>query len=268
MSKLIDLTGQTFGYWKVLQRGENTKNGQAMWLCKCTKCNETVKLVRGRHLRSGRSKACTSCRQKSMVKATTKDETGKIYGYLKVNRKATEEEKPRQDRTGVYWNCTCLNCGNENVIVFGDYLRNGDTKSCGCLISIHESQIKNILDKEKIRYIPQFSFDNLISPKNNKTKLKFDFAVVDENNTVLYLIEYDGIQHFEKGHFHDTFYRTHESDLVKNNYCFKNQIPLIRIPYTHKKITIEDLKTEITSFLLTEQNEDNYYSLPKTMFRD
>ena len=32
---------------------------------------------------------------------------GKTYGFLYVNRKATEEEKPRTDRAGVYWNCTC-----------------------------------------------------------------------------------------------------------------------------------------------------------------
>ena len=35
MSKLIDLTGQSFGYWTVKERAENTKEGRAQWLCIC-----------------------------------------------------------------------------------------------------------------------------------------------------------------------------------------------------------------------------------------
>ena len=37
MSKLIDLTNQTFNYWTVLKRAENTPDGKAQWLCRC-KC--------------------------------------------------------------------------------------------------------------------------------------------------------------------------------------------------------------------------------------
>lgn len=43
-----------------------------------------------------------------MRQTRIKDETGKIYGYLKVIRQATEAEKPRHDRDGIYWNCTCI----------------------------------------------------------------------------------------------------------------------------------------------------------------
>ena len=55
MSKLIDLTGQVFSRWTVLQY-DCTKNGEAYWLCKCT-CG-TVRSVNGYHLRSGRSTSC------------------------------------------------------------------------------------------------------------------------------------------------------------------------------------------------------------------
>ena len=81
---------------------------------------------------------------KKMRDSCKKDETGKIYGFLKVIREATQEERPRKDRTGLYWNCTCLKCGRKNIIVFGDYLRNGDTKSCGCINSINESKIAGL----------------------------------------------------------------------------------------------------------------------------
>ena len=74
MSRLIDLTGQDFGYWHVIERAENDKGGKAMWLCKCTKCNETVKAVSGGHLRGGRSKQCSNCSLKVMIEAGVKNE--------------------------------------------------------------------------------------------------------------------------------------------------------------------------------------------------
>ena len=45
MSKLIDLTGQNFGYWQVLERAENGKDGHARWKCLCTAC--------GKHMQDG-----------------------------------------------------------------------------------------------------------------------------------------------------------------------------------------------------------------------
>ena len=80
-----------------------------------------------------------------MRQASIKCEIGKIYGYLYVERMAKEEEKPHQNTKGIYWNCTCKKCGRKNVIVKGDYLRNGDTKSCGCIQSINESLINQML---------------------------------------------------------------------------------------------------------------------------
>lgn len=56
---------------------------------------------------------------------TYKDETGKRYGMLTVER-----EFGRTNR-GVAWLCKC-DCGQE-VAVYGSRLRNGDTRSCGCL---------------------------------------------------------------------------------------------------------------------------------------
>ena len=54
------------------------------------------------------------------------DEVGNSHGRLLVLRRA-ENTKHKKIR----WLCRC-NCGNE-VAVLGDNLRNGNTKSCGCL---------------------------------------------------------------------------------------------------------------------------------------
>lgn len=258
MSKVIDLTGQDFGYWHVIKRVENNKSGQAMWLCHCGLCDKTTKPVMGGHLRSGRSTNCGCTKMEKMRLASIKDEAGKDYGFLHVERMASEEEKPRKDRTGIYWNCSCLKCGRKNVIVFGDYLRKGETKSCGCINSFNESKICQMLDLMKIKYFTQKTFENLTSTGRQCDKLLFDIAVYN-NNTLIYLIEFDGIQHFEDGHFHNNYETTHKNDLIKNKYCFENNIPIIRIPY-NEEYTLNDLKLETTRFLLTPENEQEYYN--------
>lgn len=256
MSKLIDLTNQTIGYWKVLKRGENTKQGQAKWICECQNCG-TIKEVSGGHLRSGRSTNCGCIRKEKLRQSTIKDETGKIYGYLKVERQASKLEYPRVDRTGIYWVCTCLRCGRQNVIIFGDYLRNGDTKSCGCLLSKNESLIADLLTQNSIPFIQQKTFKDLTTTGRSCDSLRFDFNIQNK-----YLLEYDGIQHFKKKHCfnEESFITTHKNDLLKNQYCFKNDIPIIRIPYD-VEWTYKDLFLETTRFLLTPENEDEYYSL-------
>ena len=263
MSKLIDLTGQTFGYWKVLERGPNDNLGKAYWLCICTACGKK-KLVSGAHLRSGHSTNCGCVRMQKMWRANIKDETNKTYGYLKVIRMATKEEKPR-DVDSIYWVCNCLNCGRQGVIIRGDYLRNGDTISCGCINSKNESIIAQILTNANITFQQQYTFDDLTSTGRNCDKLLFDFAIFN-NKQLLYLIEYDGEQHFHSSHYTSSWntaeqvIHTHQNDLLKNKYCFTHNIPLIRIPY-NVEYTLSDLLLTTTRFLLTQDNEEQYYIL-------
>jgi hypothetical protein len=56
MPPLIDLTGQRFGAWSVIQRDGNTPVKQLRWLCRCD-CG-TERYVQGAHLRE---KASTNC---------------------------------------------------------------------------------------------------------------------------------------------------------------------------------------------------------------
>lgn len=260
MSRLIDLTNKDFGYWHVLERAENNSYGRARWKCKCTACG-TIKVVDGGHLRSGHSTNCGCIRMEKMRQASIKHEEEKTYGFLLVNRMATEDEKPRKDTQSIYWNCTCLNCGRKNVIVRGDYLRNGDTKSCGCLTSYHEVRIQKMLEDLGIKYVTQQKFKGLTSTGRTCDELMFDIAVYNAD-ILLYLIEYDGLQHFSYNdigwHTKERFEKTRQNDLLKNKYCFEHHIPLIRIPY-NVEYNLNDLKLETTRFLLTPKNEEQYY---------
>lgn len=266
MSKLIDLTGQTINNWYVIERAPNRSGGRSYWKCKCLLCNKTIKEVSGHNLRSGESKSCGCQKMEKMRQACIKDETDKTYGFLHVLRQATIEEKKQRlskdalNTNGVFWVCECLKCGNPYFIVKGDYLRNGDTKSCGCLNSYNETKIETMLYKENIKFKSQFSFKDLHSSRQKSDTLFFDFAILDNNNNVVYLIEYDGEQHFLRDHAwnDESYQRTVINDNLKNEYCFNHNIPLIRLPY-NKIYNKEDLYLYTTRYLLTKNNIEEYY---------
>ena len=55
MPKLIDMKGQSFGRFVVLEKAESREDG-ALWLCLCV-CGKR-RVVSGKHLRSGHSQSC------------------------------------------------------------------------------------------------------------------------------------------------------------------------------------------------------------------
>ena len=98
-----------------------------------------------------------------------------------------------------------------------------------CNISKGENVIKEYLDKNNIRYIWHYSFDDC----RNKYPLWFDFYLTDLNTCV----EYDGIQHYESIDYFgglETFKNIQKNDKIKNKYCEKNGINLIRFKYNEK----------------------------------
>ena len=110
MSKTIDLAGQRFGRLMVLSRAENTKAGQAKWLCKCD-CGET-KVVSGYHLRSGRITSC-GCYQKERA-----SEYSKKYNGYRVDGKTVFVKMSNSDREMIVdsdvWESTKRFCWYEN----------------------------------------------------------------------------------------------------------------------------------------------------------
>lgn len=59
------------------------------------------------------------------------DMIGQRFGLLTVEREATAEETAHIKNRGYYYFCRC-DCGN-TTIIRGVNLRNGSTKSCGCM---------------------------------------------------------------------------------------------------------------------------------------
>ena len=288
----MDLIGQKFGRWTVLQKASSRNNNHTpYWLCQCD-CG-VVREVRQQGLISGKSKSC-GCYKKDFW---SKDITNKKFGRLTAIEKTNKTTKDnyiiwnckcecgnfcevdlhslergntqscgclRQERAKAanvqqrinllnntygkltvikdmgsengdhYWQCKC-DCGNV-ITVKGEYLRSGHKNSCGCLKqSIGEFNVEQILKENNIRYISQY---------NPGIMKFFDFALLDDNDNIIRLIEFDGIQHYQEVKFFNSrnLAQTQEADKVKNEYALSHNIPLVRVPYWERdNITLEML---------------------------
>lgn len=190
MSKIIDLTNLKFGKWNILYKDISNKKGN-YWICRC-ECG-TIKSVLSKNLREGKSLSCGCIKREKLkqnrIQPNDINEVGNRYGRLLVVKKS---HKNKINSKRVYWSCLC-DCDNYKDIR-ADSLRNGSVKSCGCLHSVGESIISQILENQKINFKREISFNDLRN--NNGNLLFFDFGIFNKNNQLLYLIEYDGKQHF------------------------------------------------------------------------
>ena len=233
----INLIGKKFGRLTIIEKADSLfiggkKRGAFKCLCDCG--NEII--VLRDNLLSGNTKSC-GCLQNELYENNKIDLTNQKFGRLTALYPTNERKW-----SSVVWHCKC-DCGNE-IDVDAHSLKKGNTQSCGCLNSKGEQKIISLLQNNNIPYIKEKIFIDL-SPE-----LRFDFYI---NNK--YIIEFDGIQHFEtKNSYWDTpehLIKTQKHDAIKNQYCFEHDIPIIRIPYWHlENICLEDLIPEISQFLL------------------
>lgn len=112
---------------------------------------------------------------------------------------------------------------------------------CGCpqcAESSGERQVRQWLEKYNIVYEYQHPFKDC----RDVLALPFDFYLPDFNMC----IEYDGRQHFESIEYfggQKSFEYVQRHDKIKNEYCEKNNIKLLRIPY------FTNVEEELDNFL-------------------
>ena len=96
-----------------------------------------------------------------------------------------------------------------------------------------EIKIEEVLTSAGLVFEEEYSFPDLVSSSGRP--LRFDFAVFDDNHDLHFLIEYQGIQHYEpKSKFggYSGLRKQQYNDMKKREYCKKHGIILIEIPYT------------------------------------
>lgn len=138
-------------------------------------------------------------------------------------------DKQNWSRQGIVCECYCGTKFETSVMSFlsGKFRCN----FCTNRISKYEAKVKNWLNNNKVEYIEQYK----IKDCRNKLPLPFDFYLTQYK----VLIEVDGEGHFDIAYFNNcskekailAYQRTHENDLIKNNYCKNHKINLVRIPY-------------------------------------
>lgn len=145
----------------------------------------------------------------------------------------------------------CRKCNHHfNLkIVYHIFHRAGCPK---CNKSNGETNCQEILDKLKIEYKIEYIIPSL-------SKKRFDLMFNYQNNK--YLLEYDGIQHFEfSPFFHkkiENFEEKQKTDILKSQKAIEEGYYLIRIDYSNEK----NIEEHITNALNTlNKNNKIYYS--------
>ena len=139
--------------------------------------------------------------------------------------------------------CTimCTSCGRTRLVIPGDV---ADGRRCSCETeSKGESFTSSFLDYMGLRYEKQVKFDDC----RNELPLPFDFKVYNPDGT-WFLLEFDGIQHFESVKNwggEKALKEAQKRDRIKNEFCEKNKIFLIRLQNKKHEFGLSDKERAI-----------------------
>lgn len=138
----------------------------------------------------------------------------------------------------------CKICGYEWKHSVKCYLENGSCPSCN--LTKGEERVRDFLEKYNIDYEVEKTFKGC----KYKGSLRFDFYIPSQNAC----IEYDGEQHFDTVDFEggssekqlkENLKENKKRDSIKDKYCKKNGIKLLRIPYYE----FDNIENKLIEFL-------------------
>lgn len=242
-----DLTNNTYGFLKVIRPIDKRANRKVVWECECV-CGNKCEVL-STSLTSGRTKSC-GCKQYDIVASHYREKCPQPGDIINGTKILGYEYRP--DSRGYnecYLLCECKFCKSQ-MWVRSVSLKNGNTKSCGCIGRSHgEAIVEQMLVAAGVEFEKEKTFvDCFFSDKH--VKCRFDFFVDNR-----YFIEFDGQQHYKaevSGLFtEDVVSKIKERDQYKNKWCAEHNIPLIRIPfYALDDIKLEDLVPETSQYLI------------------
>ena len=219
-----DIIGQKFNHLTILEKTNKQAGGKYLYKCQCDCEKHSIMYITKSDLQSGHTKSCGCNKRKYTIGDIINNR--KIIGYAgNIN--------------GTYkYICECLLCHKIYNIDASSLSR---SYSCGCLnSSVGEEEIKDILKSNNISFIQQYKFEGSL--------LRYDFAILNNSNKVIRLIEFDGEQHYQKNvkkqgwNNQEHYDYVHKNDLEKNKMAKQHNLPLVRIPYWERyKITLDML---------------------------
>ena len=175
-------------------------------------------------------KSCPNCKKNNLINYANNKRNSYEYikNYIenfKDYKLISKNYKNNKDKIKIKH----LKCNKIYITKFNTF-QNG-CRCPYCNQSKGETKIENWLIKNNYEYEKQYTFKDC---KNIK-ELPFDFKLENDSDNKIILIEYDGVQHFEKAWFdtEDDFINRQKRDEIKNKYCKQHcNIDLYRIKYT------------------------------------
>lgn len=220
---------ESFGY-ELLSK--EYKGSNSPLIIKCPQGHVTDTITYSRFKLGCRCKKCADEKRGDNKKLSYEEVKGYIESF-EYKLLSTEYEKSNKK--------LLIQCNKKHEPYLASW--NDFQQGCRCPYcneSKGEKRIEEFLNINNISYIPQYRFKDC----KFKNTLPFDFYLLDYN----VLIEYDGEQHYKiKDIFGglDGFVDRIIRDTIKNEYCKKNNIKLIRIPYWDfnniEKIIVKEL---------------------------
>ena len=223
-----NIIGKKYNHLTVLEKSEKRIGGKIGYKCQCDCEKKTILYVSKTDLENNHTTSCGCARRKYKIGDIISNK--QIIGYI----------GSKNNNGHYYYKVKCLLCGREYEAL-GQTLEK--TVGCGCQKSIGEFNIIQILQQNNIKYYKEYCFPNSL--------LRFDFALLDKDNNIYRLIEFDGEQHYEQNiknsgwNTYEKYQYTLKNDLKKNQIAKDNNIPLVRIPYWERdnitlKLLLED----------------------------
>ena len=223
-----NIIGKKYNHLTVLEKSEKRIGGKIGYKCQCDCEKKTILYVSKTDLENNHTTSCGCARRKYKI------------GDIIFNKQIIGYIGSKNNNGHYYYKVKCLLCGREYEAI-GQTLEK--TVGCGCQKSIGEFNIIQILQQNNIKYYKEYCFPNSL--------LRFDFALLDKDNNIYRLIEFDGEQHYEQNiknsgwNTYEKYQYTLKNDLKKNQIAKDNNIPLVRIPYWERdnitlKLLLED----------------------------
>ncbi len=210
--------GEIIGNNKILCEEPIKKNNRIYYHVKCLSCGKE-RDVRSDNLHQ----LCRSCAAHNRIKkgntSIIDNLIGRQFGNWLVIDKAPKSN---------YWTCKDITTGTVKDVFRGN-LTSGKSRGDGTVCSWGEKQIAYILNQNNIIYQKEYSFKDLKG--ENNICLRFDFGIMSQDNQLLFLIEYQGRQHYN---YNENWNQTYDEwlklisyDKKKIEYCKKNNLKLL-----------------------------------------
>lgn len=215
-----------------IKRLENIKNSskKIKWKCLLLSCGHIWSTAPNIIL--NQMKGCPECAGNSKWKDNDIDDILKCKDIIRLSSYVNYSTAMKFEckKCNHVWDTKSLN----HIIK-----RHGGCPNCAS--SFGNKRLKNFADINDIKYETEYTFKDCLNPETGR-RFRFDICFFNDDYTIKALGEFDGRQHYDKGFFtylckgdevksQKLLEEQKIKDELKNEYCIKNNIHLIRIPY-------------------------------------